>query len=184
LSFLGNDDIRLLADAVVGNTTMEKLNISDNNLASKVLENIARLIESMPLLHTIILSNDYTFGLFRDWRDDNVKRFVATLQHKNTTLQALVGGISEDRFPGGEALYTNIDNSLTRNSELNNVGLLITPPHSHSLLLLHYDLEARCFCLKSITRPSPSLSRLSPTMLVLVPFSGYSELVHSFWKSV
>ena len=46
---LGDDGIRRIADALVGNTTIDALNITQNNITSAVLDNVTRMIESTQL---------------------------------------------------------------------------------------------------------------------------------------
>jgi Leucine Rich repeat len=46
---IGDDGIRLIADALVGNTTMDSLHISYNPITSVALDDITRMIESTQL---------------------------------------------------------------------------------------------------------------------------------------
>jgi Leucine Rich repeat len=60
---IGDEGIRLIADALVGNTIIEVLDISSNYLSSKSLPNITRIIETTHL-RKIMLANDD--GVFDD----------------------------------------------------------------------------------------------------------------------
>jgi hypothetical protein len=124
---IGDEGIRILADALVGNTTMELLDIWGNCITCVGLADITRLLVSMPRLHTTIgLRNNK--DLFMN--NDATQHFVAILQHKNSSVQELEG-IREDCFPidNRAATYASINNSLARNQQLHRLdGLLLVAP--------------------------------------------------------
>jgi hypothetical protein len=126
------------------------LDINENDMTSKGLDDITRLSESTPRLKSIVAHGNER--LFRDGTAESLQRFVPTLRHKNATLQAMVGTDKDHDFPKDNhlaTLFASTKNSLTRNRELNNVGLLLTPPPSRqppprpgsSLLLLKVHHE-------------------------------------------
>jgi hypothetical protein len=81
--WLRDEGMRLCADALVGNTTMEVMGFRYNYLTSNGLDDIMRMIESMPRLHTITIEEDNN-SVFNNV--DSAWRFVARLI-KNTTIQ-------------------------------------------------------------------------------------------------
>jgi Leucine Rich repeat len=71
---LRDEGIRLLADALVGNTTIEILDIGNNGITFNGLDDITRLLEPMRL-HTISLEgNMYVFGM-----EASTQRFTRVL---------------------------------------------------------------------------------------------------------
>jgi Leucine Rich repeat len=50
---LGDEGIRLIVNALVGNTIMESLILTENSITAAGLPDITRIIESMPRLYTI-----------------------------------------------------------------------------------------------------------------------------------
>jgi hypothetical protein len=123
---LGNQGIRFIADGLVGNTTMEILDIKWNRITFVGLADITRVIVSTQI-KTIDLQ--YTQDVFND--EDATQHFVTTLQHQKSSVQELPG-IDADNFPGrnSAASYASIKNSLIRNRLLNRVNLLLAPPPS------------------------------------------------------
>jgi hypothetical protein len=126
---IGDNVIRLLADALVGNTTMEKLDISDDNDTSSVgLDAISRLLESTRLKTILFYWGDEFCDDF-----DATQRFVSTLLHKNSTLLELPL-LERHGFPGafddddGIAAFASIRICLTRNRQLNRANNLLLAP--------------------------------------------------------
>jgi hypothetical protein len=121
----GNDGIRLLADALAGNTTMDALSIVSKYLSSNSLDDITRLIESTQL-QTIHFDTDASEEL----EDDNkALRFAATLRHAMSSVQKLPW-VKPPSFSLNirVAAYASITNSLARNRQLNRVNLLMEHP--------------------------------------------------------
>jgi Leucine Rich repeat len=124
---IGDEGICLLVDALVGNTTLKALYITwDNRITPAVaIACLTRLIESTRLQTIRLWPNRRVF--FND--ADATQHFVKTLQHKYCSLQELLGIDARD-FPGDEdsqiATFSSINNSLTRNRQLNRVNLLLT----------------------------------------------------------
>jgi Leucine Rich repeat len=119
---LGDGGIRLIADALVGNTTIELLNIRYNNITSVGLDDITHMIGSTQL-KTIFSCNG---GIFND--QDATQRFVTTLQQKRSSIQELPW--FSDYLHGNirAAMNACIKLSLIRNQQLNRVALLLVPP--------------------------------------------------------
>jgi hypothetical protein len=116
--------IRLLANSLAGNTTMELVNLSMNHISSAGLVDIMRLLESMPRLKTI--SFRQSFGIFNN--RDATQRFVSILQQKNSSVQELLWR-DKKSFPCDEdPTFASIQSSLMRNRQLNHVDLLLVPP--------------------------------------------------------
>jgi Leucine Rich repeat len=117
---LGDGGIRLLADGLHGNTSMEDLNIGGNDITPVGLHDITRMIESTQL-------KTIRFGQGVFYNADATQRFVSTLQHKKSSVQELPG-ITPD-FPNSitASMYATITNSLIRNQQLNRVNLLLAP---------------------------------------------------------
>jgi hypothetical protein len=122
---LDGECLHLLADALVGNSIIQVLNISYNAITSVDLADIMRLIESTKL-------NSICFSptLLRD--EAATRGFVTALQVRNTSLQELPMIRPQD-FPGDQAIqiatFSSINNSLTRNRQLNLANtLLLAPP--------------------------------------------------------
>jgi hypothetical protein len=127
LSNYGLEDvgIRLIADALVGNTIMEVLNISWNNISANGLPDITRMLKSMPRLDTMYLQgNPFVFV-----DEDATQHFVTTLHQTKSSVQELPL-IRKKDFPVNirDASYASIQNSLIRNQQLNRVALLLAPP--------------------------------------------------------
>jgi hypothetical protein len=116
----GDDIFRLIADGLVGNTTMDALNIYSSNATSASLYDITRMIQSTQLKtigflwHSDILNDQ-----------DATKHFVSTLQQKKSSVQELPNW-TYHYFPTGT--YAIIENSLKRNKQLNRAALLLVPP--------------------------------------------------------
>jgi hypothetical protein len=112
------------------------LNISQNRITSLGLPDIMQLIESMRL-HTIDVEGN------QDVFNDVVatQHFATTLQQRQPSVQEILG-IMPCNFPGDEdrkiAAFTSINNSLTRNRQLNHVDLLLVP-----ITLQHYPQPPR-----------------------------------------
>jgi hypothetical protein len=124
---MGDEGIRLIADALVGNTTMDTLDICENRITPVGLDDITRLIESTQLQKVTLWCRRETFTtIFND--EAATKRFLTALQHKSSSLQELrkISGI--DEFLAVTA--ATIKNSLTRIRQLNRVNLLLltSPP--------------------------------------------------------
>jgi hypothetical protein len=102
---------------------MESLDISENDITSASLSDIMQAIESTRLNTIDVQFND---GVFND--EDATEHFVSALQHTKSSVQELPE-IDEDHFRGlSAAMHTRIQNSLTRNQQLNHVHLLLAPP--------------------------------------------------------
>ena len=61
--YIGKDGIRLIADALVGNTIIESVNVEVNYFSGEAVDDITRMIESMQL--KTIFSN-FSNGVFDD----------------------------------------------------------------------------------------------------------------------
>jgi Leucine Rich repeat len=124
---LGDKGTRLIADALVGNTTLELLNISDNYITCTGLVEITRLIESTQLKTITFWQSGSIFSHL-----DATQHFVRTLQQKKSSLQELpwLKLTHFEYLPDNinSAAYASIKNSLTRNQQLNRVTLLVSPP--------------------------------------------------------
>jgi Ran GTPase-activating protein (RanGAP) involved in mRNA processing and transport len=136
---LGDGGFRLIANALIGNTIMEVLDIADNRITSLCRADITRLLEATQLKTIALRGNDHLFG------DDIVatatRHFVKTLQQKKSSVQEL-SGLEYNFCPCSDSvsLYLIIQNSLTRNRQLNRVAVLLTaspppppPPPQHWL---------------------------------------------------
>jgi hypothetical protein len=111
--------IRLIADALAGNTIMELLEITTKYITSADLDDLTRMIESTQL-KTIELFHWNRGGTFED--QGATQRFVSTLERKKSSLQDLVINLPlGDR----DATYAKIKPSLIRNWQLNCVVLLL-----------------------------------------------------------
>jgi Leucine Rich repeat len=112
---LGADGIRLLADTLVGNNTLELLNVRNNNITSACLVDITRMIESTQLKNI-----DFFFHRNNIFYDEAaIQDFVSALQQKNSSVQEMPMST--------EATRASINNSLARNRQLNHVALLLVP---------------------------------------------------------
>jgi hypothetical protein len=124
---LGDDGFRLVADALVGNTTLDLLNVRSDNITSAGLGDITRMIELTQLQTIDLFWNNE--GIFNN--QDATQYFVSALQQKKSNVQELPG-IEYCNFSGDNAIniatVTNIQSSLTRNQQLNRVALLLVPP--------------------------------------------------------
>jgi hypothetical protein len=125
--FLGDEGARLIANALVGNTTMELLDMGgENYITSAALDNITHMIESTQLKTLGFAKGS---GVFND--ADATQRFVSTLQHKMSTVQELVPEVRRRDVPGDSVSKTAtvaiITNGLARNQQLNLVNLLLAP---------------------------------------------------------
>jgi hypothetical protein len=83
---IGDECIRLIADVLIGNTNIEKLNIAYNKITSRGLDDITRMIESTQLKTITMRGNE---DIFNDI--DATHHYASTLQYKNATVQELVG---------------------------------------------------------------------------------------------
>jgi Leucine Rich repeat len=118
---LADDGIHLIADALVGNTTMEVLNIRDNNITFAGLDGILRIIESMPRLKMITFWQS-GLGIFND--PETTQQFVSTLQQKKSSVQELPL-LRPYHFPGDKDRY--IPTFASIQNSLNNVALILVP---------------------------------------------------------
>jgi Ran GTPase-activating protein (RanGAP) involved in mRNA processing and transport len=79
-SHLGNEGIRLIADALVGTTTtIEILNVSSNEITSNSLDDITRILESSSQVKHINVQYN-SDGIFDD--EDATRRFAQVLSRK------------------------------------------------------------------------------------------------------
>jgi Leucine Rich repeat len=128
---LGNVGIRIIVDALVGNTTMYILDIGSNKISFQRLDDITRLLVSTQL-QTINLS--WNQDIFKD--KTATEHFVTTLQQKKSSLQDLPIDCIFD-FPGRydqrSVIVASIQSCLTRNQQLNRVGALFLLPPSPPL---------------------------------------------------
>jgi hypothetical protein len=143
---LDDECIRLLGDALVGNTTIELVDVAANvPLTSNCLGDITRLLESTRLKTMLLFWNS---RVFKD--EAATQKFVSALQHKNSTLQDLPY-ISYHNLPGDDedsqnVILARINFCLTRNRQLNLVNLLLAPPppsqHHHHQQQQHWNAAA------------------------------------------
>jgi hypothetical protein len=176
---LGDDCIRLIVDALVGNTIMDALNIRSNYITSACLDDIRRLLESTQL-KTINFWN-YR-GIFND--QDATQRFVSTLEQKKSSVQELPMIFRQD-LPAGDsraATYASIQNSLKRNQQLNHVAsllLLSSPPPRPLQMATAAGHQQQHDAQKSHTRPLQSLPMQSAVATLMqeepVRFSNCSK---------
>jgi Leucine Rich repeat len=112
---LGDGGVRIIADALVGNTTMEALYIWSNGITSAGLADVERLLDSTQLKSIAL------WGRGRDvvQDEDATQHFVTTLQQKKSILQELPR-IDSRNLPINitAAMYASMKNSLTRNQQL------------------------------------------------------------------
>jgi Leucine Rich repeat len=123
---LGNEGIHHIAGHLADNAIMEALFIGYNRITSAGLADIIRMIESTQL-QTIGLSGNRK--IFHD--EATTQHFVSTLRHARSSVQDFHSiDFSEDFSEGSEdATYARIENSLTRNQQLNRAfNLLLAPP--------------------------------------------------------
>jgi hypothetical protein len=116
-----DEGVRLLADALVGNTTMESLDILLYRVSFNALDDITRMIESTRLQTIIFKCHDDVFD-----NDAVNKRFAAAVQKSPYMLELIVrggGAVSIDKFT-----LDMIANCLVRNKCLKNVDLLLSTP--------------------------------------------------------
>jgi Ran GTPase-activating protein (RanGAP) involved in mRNA processing and transport len=122
---LGDEGIRINADALVGNTRIESLDVNNNEITSKGLTAITRLLDSTQL--QTIAFVDCNRHVFED--TDATQHFVTTLQQRNSSLQVLPS-ITPHDFPEDDseqrqaATCASINESLTRNQQLHRVNKL------------------------------------------------------------
>jgi Leucine Rich repeat len=118
---LRDDGIRLIADALVGNTVMDRLNILSNCITSAGLDDITRIIDSTQLK---TIGFHYIDGVFDN--DDATQHVVSTLQQKKSSVQEVSMVYSYDLPEDNrDASYASINNSLKRNQQLNRVAWLL-----------------------------------------------------------
>jgi hypothetical protein len=179
LANCGLDDecIHLVADALVGNTTMELLKLLFIDITSAGLDDITRMITS-----TQLKTIDFHFdsrGIFNN--RDATQHFVSALQQEKSSVQKLPWINEYLPVIIRDATYARMKNSLTRNQELNRVALLfVSPPppppprqqqqqqHATSMMMLKISHQA-------ITKFAARLEQ--------VPFSNCFKRVHYCWKS-
>jgi hypothetical protein len=103
---LGDEGIRVLANGLVGDVSIEILDINSNDITALGLADITRLLESTQL-QTISLAEN--IDIFDDVHA--TQHFVSTLQHKKSCLQELpdIAGATFD-FRDDEASY--LDDAL------------------------------------------------------------------------
>jgi hypothetical protein len=94
------------------------LDISGNRITAVGLADITRLFELTQLKSITLYGNP---GLFHD--KAATEHFVSTLQYKKSRVQELPWIDTTS--------YASINNSLTRNQQLNRVNLLLAPPTPH-----------------------------------------------------
>jgi hypothetical protein len=100
------------------------LNIHHSNISPDGLFDISRLLDSTQLRTICFVWNH---GVFKNL--DATQHFVTTLQLKKSSVQAMPG-IYAGLFPAyiRTQTFISINNSLTRNQQLNCVNLLLAPP--------------------------------------------------------
>jgi Leucine Rich repeat len=119
---LKDDGFRLIADALVGNMTMEVVDVSWNRITAAGLDDIIRLLES-----TRLRIFAFAYCNYKIFADENAtQHFVTTLQQKTSTVQELPEFDEEYSFSDCNAAIIN--NSLARNQQLNRVNLLLLAP--------------------------------------------------------
>jgi hypothetical protein len=165
---LFDEDIRLLADILVNNTTLQGLRIWDNHITSIGLADITRLLlVSTTRLQTISFNNRHIFD------NDTVTRQFVTALERNGTLQNM------------PELYKYGFRSAQHREQLGTQSAvescaLTDGAHNHR----HHNngeiLEP--LCLNARSKPSQSLPPF-PIVLVPVLLSNFSRPVHNFWKS-
>jgi Leucine Rich repeat len=106
-SLIRDEGIRIIVDGLVGNNTfMQVLDIRSSGISR--LQSIYFLGNNQTVFHDI----------------DATQRFVTALQHKRSSVQELPE-IDEDCFPeDGRATANIINNSLTRNRQLNRTWVM------------------------------------------------------------
>jgi hypothetical protein len=118
---IGDAGIRLVADALVGNTTMLELDISSNRITCIGLDDITRLVESTRLQTINFEYNNVFDGV------DGFMRLAAKVI-KNTTIEQLQG---IPKYAGGMPHIIDLINTIQtiypRNKCLNHVDLLLAP---------------------------------------------------------
>jgi hypothetical protein len=167
---LDNEDIGLIADALVGNTTMEFLNIRRNFISSNGLDEITRLLEYTQL-RTIDFGENH--GVFDD--DAASRRFVNVLSQNRfmNSLKMIGSGL----FPS-PAAPRMIFQALEANTTVEEVHL---GPLGHNLDYLVESLP-RIKCVKHLDLTSSALLLLQNaaflpslhenTSLEVLPISG------------
>jgi Leucine Rich repeat len=79
---LGNEGAHVIADALVGNTTMELFDVTDYRITSKGLVNITRMIES-----TRLQTIDFAWRNYKVFdNEENSQHFAASIQ-KNVFVE-------------------------------------------------------------------------------------------------
>jgi hypothetical protein len=127
----GDESFRLIADALVGNTTIEYLDISVvNYITCSALDDITRMIESTRL-QTIIFA-ELNDGFFED--DASNKRFPSIQKNPN---ELKLPGVWDDDGAGIDKIeFDIISNCLLRNKCLKHADLFLstlsTPPPTPS----------------------------------------------------
>jgi hypothetical protein len=125
-----NAGLRLVVDALVGNAIIDVLDVSWNDITYRGLADVTRLIESTQLKTLSLCGNSRVFQS----NQNATHCFVTALQHAKSSLQELPW-ISEYDFSNDEAeeengctaaaTFASINNSLTRNRQLNHVNNLL-----------------------------------------------------------
>jgi hypothetical protein len=87
-----DDDLSLLVDALVGNTTMDVLDLSRNYLTSNCIVDILRLAKLTRLKKIAVQGNR---GLFDD--NNAIRHFASALHRYSSSLEELLG-LDLDRF--------------------------------------------------------------------------------------
>jgi hypothetical protein len=117
--------IRIIVDALVGHTTMDTLDIRNNNITFRSLDDITRLLVSTQL-KTIDL--EWNLKIFND--KNATEHFVTTIQQKTPSVQNLLMEylcIPRDNDSRNTSV-ASIRSCLMRNQQLNRVNILWTTP--------------------------------------------------------
>jgi Leucine Rich repeat len=122
---LNDGGLHLIVDGLVGNTIMEAVDITHNNITSRGLVDITRLLESMQLKTLYVEQNSHE--VYND--TDTTQYFVSTLR-RNATVQEMLSRYTYEgrniRIP--QEIVTIMDIVCARNKSLANVALLLAPP--------------------------------------------------------
>jgi Leucine Rich repeat len=161
-----------------GNTILEILDIQDNGITSAGLDDIMRLLESTQLKTITLWGNR---DIFNDI--DATQRFVSTLQHKESSVQQLPG-IRPNAFSGNirEETYASINNSLTRNRQLNLLKLLLAPPEQQQQQPLRRRPRSTMMMLKISHQAITKFATVTNKAGVSAIFKLFQARPHSFWR--
>jgi Leucine Rich repeat len=137
---LGDGGFRIVADALVGNTTMHRLSIRGNDITRAGLDDVIRLIKSTELKTIDFIIQDNAVFNHQDVFADEAatQRFVTTLQQQKSCVEEIPNlcwshfceknNYNDDRLSYAKSCGNSIGITMTRNRQLNHVNSLLLAP--------------------------------------------------------